>query len=257
MIEMDRLGRFLVIFVLACSILAPGAALAQRFTSEGDANRTQNSDVTGDKNAQQAYLSLKAGMLNDAKRYLTEANPSDPFALFVRAALTPDAVEAADMYKEIVAENPGKPIAREALLQLYKYHYAAGDYKEAHTDYLELRKLSPMMSQLVDPLGFEDTLHLPPTVAKPQPSAAPARPSQTATGDLFTVQVGAFSTPANAQRFASDLKNKGISAAVFTKVDAGRTLYAVSAGTFSTREAAEAYAVDLKRRSINSIVVQR
>ncbi len=254
---MDRLGNLLVVCVIASCILAPGAVFAQRFTSEGGANRPQSAGVSGDRNAEQAYLSLKAGILNDARKYLTGANPSDPFAVFVRAALTPDAAEAADMYKEIVAENPGTPIAREALLQLYKYHYAAGDYRDAHTDYLELRKLSPTMPQLVDPLGFEDTLHLPPTVAKPQASGIAAEPGQPSSGVLFTVQVGAFSTPENAQRFVSDLKNKGVSAAVFTKVDAGRTLYAVSAGTFSTREAAEAYAAELKGRSVNSIVVQR
>ncbi|MCL5268254.1 MAG: SPOR domain-containing protein [Bacteroidetes bacterium] len=255
---MNRVIAFFIVCLVMTFVFRPGAALAQRFSSEDESQKTQGTVITGDQNAQQAYLSLKAGELNDARRYLTEADPSDPFAIFVRAALTPDAVEAADTYKEIIAEYPGKPIAQEALLQLYKYHFAAGDYGDAHTDYLELRKYSPMMTQLVDPLGFEDTLHLPPTVPAPPVSneppkaVGPVRPSI-----LFAVQFGAFSTPQNARSFAATLKDRGISATVFTKVDGNRTLYAVGAGGFSTRAAAEAYAQDLKRRSIDCIVVQK
>ncbi|MCL5035290.1 MAG: SPOR domain-containing protein [Bacteroidetes bacterium] len=255
---MNRVISLLTIGLALAFVLLPGTVRAQRFTSEDKSQKADGMVASGDRNAQQAYLSLKAGDLNDARRYLTESDPSDPFAIFVRAALTPDAVEAVDTYKEIIAEYPGKPIAQQALLQLYKYHFAAGDYGNAHTDYLELRKYTPMMTQLVDPLGFEDTLRLPqPSTALPVSSEQPQPSSPAPPSAMFTVQLGAFSTPENARRFIATLKEQGIQAAVFTKADGSRTLYAVSTGSFSTRSDAEAYAQELKGRSISCIVVQK
>ncbi len=255
---MNRIVASSIPFIAITFLVTAGSAFAQRFTSRSDTDAVKSSVVAGDEKAQEAYLSLKAGNLSDARKFLIEADPSDPFAVFVRAALTPDAVEAADTYREIVAEYPGKPIAQEALLELYKYHYAAGEYAAAHVDYLELQKYPPAMDGIVDPAGFADTLHVPPPVPMPQASAAPASVTPEA-GPMvrFTVQLGAFSTSENARNFAASLKNKGIAADIFTKIDGGKTLYAVSTGDFTTREAADAVARRLKERSISCIVVQK
>ncbi len=253
---MKSSSTLLITLILVIPILGSESAFAQRFTSKSQSQQAQSVDNTADQNAAQAYMALKEGNLDDARKYLAKANSSDPFAMYVRAALTPDAAEAADVYKEIVAENEDKPIAREALLQLYKFHFAAGDYNAAHTDYLELSKF-PMLTQITDPLGFEDSLQTPAPSVKPQlantlPAASPTKESGN-----FAVQVGVFSTPQNARKFMESLRTSGINGAIFTKAESGRTLYAVSAGTFSTRVAAQAFAADLKNRSIDCIVVQR
>ena len=215
-----------------------------------------------------AYTALKAGKLDDARKFLAAVmqNVSDPVAKYVRAALDQNAIEAADIYKEIVAENPGKPIGHDALLQLYKYHFAEGEYKSAHTDYLELQRYSDLpragasTGQLIDPAGFKDSIQTEETFndsqSLPETPAPNAETRPVGCGN-FVVQIGVFSTLENAREFAEQLRTKNVDAIVFTKSEDGKTLYAVSAGTFSTREAAETFASELKNRSINCIVVQK
>ncbi len=224
---------------------------------------------SGDQNADKAYAALKAGNLDDARKFLAAVMPaaaSDPVAMYVRAALDQNAIEAVDIYKEIVAENPGKPIGHDALLQLYKYHFAAGEYKAAHTDYLELQRYPDLSragastGQLIDPAGFKDSIQTGATFNDPQSLSGTNAPhAGNPTGGVaeFVVQTGVFSTLDNAREFAEQLRSKTVDAAVFTKSEDGKTLYAVSAGAFSTREAAETFANELKNRSINCIVVQK
>ncbi len=237
--------------------IAPRQILAQRFTSSGPSRPVVKADTLADYNARLAYDALKAGKLDDARDYLDDADPQDPYAMFVHAALTQDAVTASNMYKEIVAENEGTPIAREALVQLYKYHYAAGEYNSAHRDYVELKKFS-VAPGVPDPLGLRDSLQALPTASPLQQSletrqtdaSAAARPP------VYLVQVGVFTTADNARKFVQSLKMYGVTGTLFTKSDGGRTLYGVSAGSFSSREAADDMAANLKSRSIDCIVVQ-
>ncbi len=228
--------------------------VAQRFSSGDQTGQKSFKADTGFINAEKAYLALKTGNLEDARKYLSLADASNPFSLYVRAGLTQDATEAAGIYKEIVAEYPDKPIAREALLQLYRYHYAAGNYRLAHTDYLQLRKY-PGMTQLSDPAGLKDTLQ----------NTAPSMPTQNtetpppSTSDeptSYSIQLGVFSSQENADRFVAHLKAEDIKASVSSKIGANKTLYVVTTGDFPTREAADTFAADLRNRSIDCIVVQ-
>lgn len=237
-------------------------ALAQRFTVPQVPELNQKADTNVDENAELAYEALKAGKLDDARDYLDDANPESPYALFVRAALTEDGVTAANMYKEIVAENEGTPIAREALIELYRYHYAAGQYAAAHRDYIELQKF-PFPPPVPDPIGLSDSLQNEPAYQAPKPvhaSAAPAAPAKVSPSiqpKVYLVQVGVFTTAGNAHRYVQDLKVYGVAGKVFRKDIGGRTYYAVSAGSFSSRNAAEDMAKDLKSRSVDCIVVEK
>ncbi len=254
---MKSILSFLPGFLLLAFFCVSPQAYAQRFTSSGPSQIDQKTDTLDGGNGALSYEALKAGNLDKARAYLDEANPGDPYAMFVRAALTQDAVTAADMYKEIIAENEGTPIAREALLQLYKYHYAAGDYASAHRDYVELNKFS-MPSPVSDPLGLRDSLQaVPSSQVQSSPPVAPVDTSVTVQSAVYLVQLGVFSTVDNARRFVQQLKAHGINGKMFTKDDGGRTLYGVSAGSFSSRAAADGLAGDLKSRSIDCIVVQR
>ncbi len=246
-----------ILVIMICNV---SPAMAQRFTSQGQSDRPSVRPDTGFINAEKAYLALKAGDLDNARKFLSSADASNPFSMYVRAALTQDATQAAGMYKVIVNEFPNRPIAKEALLQLYRYHYAAGDYRSAHTDYMQLRKY-PGMTQLVDPAGLSDQIPsvkdtvraqtAPPAPVTNQPAQAPEEHPD------FAVQLGVFSTRSNAERFISRMKNDNdIDATISTKSVAGKTLFAVITGDFQTREAAESFASDLRSRSIDCIVVE-
>jgi SPOR domain len=250
--RVNILGLFLV--ALLC---VPGHAFAQRFTSGATQHPVQPADTLADENGRLAYEALEAGKVDEARDYLDDANPQGPYAAFVRAALTKDAITAANMYKEIVAEYRGKAIAREALIRLYKYHYAAGDYSSAHRDYVELKKFSPP-AQLPDPLGLKDSLQLLPAPPDTQSEAAAETVEDSPVAPpTYLVQVGVFTTADNARRFIQNLKMYGITGTLFTKDDGGRTLYGVSAGSFSDRAAAEDMVANLKGRSIDCMVVQK
>lgn len=229
-------------------------ALAQRFASKD--TQTANKPDIGFMNAEKAYLALKAGNLDEARKYLLSADASNPFAMFVRAAFTPDAGQAINIYKVIVNEYPNRPIAREALLQLYKYHYAAGNYRLAHADYLELCKY-PGATQLVDPAGLEDTVQ-----NSAYPASAQVQGPEIQTGstsdqrESFSVQLGLFSTRENAERLVARMKAENIKATVSLRTLAEKKLYTVTTGKFSTREAAENFASHLKSQSIDCIVVK-
>ncbi len=241
--------------MLACAY-APQPAFAQRFTAAGPSQSIERTD-TADRNAQLSYEALKAGKIEEARNYLDEANAESPFAMFVRAALTQNAVTAADIYKEIVAENEGKPIAREALLQLYRYHYAAGDYAAAHQDFVELQKfaLPPPVS---DPLGLKDSLQgISPTEAKQAPVSSTASDSAPVKPVTYLVQVGVFTTEANALKFVEELKVHGVNGRVFKKNFDGRGLFGVSAGAFKSKSAADEMAKELKSRSVSCVVVEK
>jgi hypothetical protein len=257
--------------ILIIMIFGGTEVFAQRFTSEEQMTRPGLKADTGFINAERSYLALKAGDLDNARKYLSLADASNPFAMYVRATLTPDATQASGIYKLIVNEFPDKPIAREALMQLYKYHYAAGDYRLARTDYLQLRKY-PGSTQLTDPAGLSDKMPAEkdtllergvsqnPVVA-PQPpvgvppSTSTQEESPVPSEEGYAVQLGVFSTRANAEKLVTQLRSKNISASVSMKPADGRTLYAVTTGDFRTRDAAETFAARLKSRSIDCIVV--
>lgn len=254
---------WIILFIAVLGFVAlPGTVMAQRFTS-GVTSRLHGKVDKSDENAQLAYEALKSGKLEDARNYLDDANAENPYAMFVRAALTQDGAAAADLYKEIVAENEGTPIAREALIQLYRYHYAAGEYAAAERDYIELQKF-PLPPPVPDPIGLQDSLqsgqafHVaderPPAQASP---SVPSVPTPSAHQTTYLVQVGVFTTADNARRYVQDLKVYGVHGRVFKKDIGGRTFYGVSAGAFSDRSAAEEMAKNLKSRSVNCIVVEK
>ena len=251
--EMKSLLRIAFGVTLFACVVTARVGFAQRFTSAPQGGQT--ADSTYDNKGELAYEALESGNLDDARNYLDAADPGDPYAMFVRASLTSDALTAANMYKEIVAENEGKPIAREALVQLFNYHYAKGDYQAAHSDYLELKKF-PIPPPVSDPIGLRDSLQSAPVVQAPRPQP-PAEEAGKSAPRSFIVQLGVFTTPENAQRYIQKLRTYGVTATVFTKDGGGRTLYGVSAGSFPSRDGAQDLANDLKGRAIDCIVVQR
>lgn len=257
--------KLLLIASVFYALWIPGNAFGQRFTGAGPSTLGPVADTNSDVDGELAFEALRSGKLEDARNYLNGANPESPYAMFVRAALTQDGVTAANMYKMIVAENEGTPIAREALVQLYRYHYATGQYGAAHRDYVELKKfaLPPPVS---DPLGLVDSLQEIPHPQADEPArsfaASTVTPApESAAGQvkpiIYIVQVGVFTTSGNARRFIRDLKAYGVKGNIFPKDISGRALYGVSAGSFSDEGAAQAMVNNLKSRSINAIVVEK
>lgn len=89
------------------------------------------------------------------------------------------------------------------------------------------------------------------------PSSLPKDVAQFAVGK-FTVQVAAYPLEAEAQRMASDLREKGYSAFYVPANVKGQVFYRVSVGQFATQKEAQTYRTDfLAKSKIGSAIVQR
>lgn len=229
----------------------------------GLVNRVSSQTVSssGDKFSLLAYLAYRKGEISLSRAYLDSVRVIDTYAMYVRAALTEDANEAADIYREIVMQNQSQSVSRDALIQLYNYHYAIGDYRTAHLDYLSLQKF-PLMHQVRDPAGLSDTLPQLNNENVERELSARLQNNEVAhnleeADNHFVVQVGIFSTKKNALQFVENLAQKGLKCNVFEKIIEGKSFYAVSAGMFAGREAADTFAASLRARSINCFVVKK
>ena len=89
------------------------------------------------------------------------------------------------------------------------------------------------------------------------PSSLPKDVAQFAVGK-FTVQVASYADEGEAQRMASDLKNKGYSAFYVPANIKGKTWFRVSVGQFATQKEAQAYRTELvSKAKVGSAIVQK
>lgn len=79
-------------------------------------------------------------------------------------------------------------------------------------------------------------------------------PSSTARAELYSVQVGAFSARANAEKVAADIERIPADATVAASSSDGRTVYRVLSGVFETRAAADEHADMLAARGFHTYV---
>lgn len=89
------------------------------------------------------------------------------------------------------------------------------------------------------------------------PSSLPKDVAQFAVGK-FTVQVASYADEAEAQKMASDLKNKGYSAFYIPANIKGKTWFRVSVGQFATQKEAQSYRTELLGKAkVSSAIVQK
>lgn len=89
------------------------------------------------------------------------------------------------------------------------------------------------------------------------PSSLPKDVAQFAVGK-FTIQVAAYAEEAEAQKMASNLKNKGYSAFYFPANVRGKTWYRVSVGQFATQKEAQTYKNEFMNKSkMDHAIVQK
>lgn len=89
------------------------------------------------------------------------------------------------------------------------------------------------------------------------PSSLPKDVAQYTAGK-FTVQVASYADEAEAQKYASDLKNKGYSAFYIPANIKGKTWFRVSVGQFTTQKEAQSYRSELVNKAqVGSAIVQK
>lgn len=196
--------------------------------------------------------------------------PNDPGVLYVQALVTKDGAEAARIYQSVVDNFPKSKYADASLYRLYQFYYALGLYRTADLKLAQLRQEYPgsqylTKSGVVDPASLKEE---PEAAPQQEPPAVPVREEATAAVpaaaapaipvSAFTLQAGAFSTLANAEKQKALFEKLGYDVEMITKVKDTKTLYVVRVGSYASVDAARAKAAEIKKsQKIDCMVVPR
>jgi cell division septation protein DedD len=233
--------------------------------------------------AQEADVEKYIGMVNNGRveevrgeiPALLARYPNDPGVLYLQALVTKDGAEAARIYQSVVDNFPKSKYADASLYRLYQFYYALGLYRTADLKLAQLRQEYPgsrylTKSGVVDPASLKEEGEGVPQPETPSP-AAPAQekagseaaavtpaPAAAIPASGFTLQAGAYSTQANAEKQKALFEKLGYDVEMITKVKDTKTLYVVRVGSYPTVEAARVKAAEIKKnQKIDCMVVTR
>jgi len=233
----------------------------------------------GQESEVQKYLSMvNSGQAYEVRKEvpaLLAKYPNDPGVLYVQALVTKDGAESARVYQSIVDNFPKSAYADASLYKLYQFYYALGLYRTADLKLKQLQQEYPKSKYLaksgvVEPGSLPEESEVAPPVpdagevapsvapaaGESQPPPGPAPTSVTPTG--FTLQTGAFSAQANAEKQKAFFGGLGYSVELITKVRDTKTLYVVLVGSFTSYDAAKSRAAEIKKQhKIDCMVVSR
>ncbi len=223
---------------------------------------------TIDERIKSLLAQIEKGQVEDARKRLPDLiamQPNNPGVLYLQGRLASNGTEGMKSYQSIVDNFPKSEWADDALYAIYQYYYALGLYKTANLKLQELKKEYPASPFASDtpPVAAthltEETVNLPKkemtvisesTKAVEPPVVQPPEP--------YTLQVGAFSTVANAEKQKNLFEELGMTVEVTNKVRGGRSLYLVWVGSFRTADEAKEAGKDIKKKHrIDSIIVER
>jgi cell division septation protein DedD len=193
---------------------------------------------------------------------------NNPGVMYLQAVLTPDGTDAAKIYQNIVDNFPKDEWADDALYRLYQYYASVGLYKTAEQKLAQLKMEYPFSayaSESAAPAASrpqsKPAVPSTPPAAEPEhdqapPMASPAPvPKYSAS---FTVQVGAFSTLANAEELKRKFEKEGYTSNIFTITRNTQKLHKVWVGEFQSLEETRRFAAEIKKKfGLDAIVVSR
>lgn len=191
---------------------------------------------------------------------------NSPELLYLQGRLASDGIEAVKFYQSVVDNFPKSDYADEALYRIYQYYYALGLYRTAEKKLAQLKSGYPNSRFAAGgagpklPIREEATVKLPEkeaaVVDTPAPAAERTIPQESP--KPYTLQVGAFSTLANAEKQKGIFEDTGYKAEITNKVRSGRSLHLVWVGSFGDADEAKRVAKEIKAKyKIDSIVVQK
>ncbi|OLD70145.1 MAG: hypothetical protein AUI33_08480 [Ignavibacteria bacterium 13_1_40CM_2_61_4] len=199
------------------------------------------------------YISLlDRGQTDEVRRALPDLvtkYPNTAGLLFLQGRLASDGTEAVKFYQGIVDNFPRSEYADNALYRIYQY------WRDSPASSFITGKPPALL-----PAREEAAINLPQkeraiseTLSTTAPeSRAPESPKP------YTLQVGAFSTMANAEKQKVFFEERGYSSEITDKVRAGRSLHLVWVGNFRNADEASHQGKEIKSKyKIDSIVVEK
>jgi septal ring-binding cell division protein DamX len=219
--------------------------------------RAQNADAEVTK----CLTMLQNGQTDQVKAEvpsLLSKYPNNPGVLYLQAQTTSEGAEAVRIYQSIVDNFPSSTWAPEALFRVYQFYYALGLYRTAEMKMAQLKKAypaSPHATGTPEP----ETGNLPEDKAPPQPPLTSAAADTQGTSSLlFTLQVGAYTTQANAEKQKSFFEERGYTVDMISRVKENRSLFLVLVGRYPSADDAKAKGAEIRAKfHIDSIVTTR
>lgn len=177
-----------------------------------------------------------------------------PGVLYLQGVLTTDGTEAVKIYQSIVDNFPKSEWADDALYKLYQYYYSIGLYKTGDQKLAQLKQEYPFSAYAAKEEGEEQPKQSPPETPVKLKPPGPVEKYPT----TFTVQVGAFSTLANAEELKAKFERESYSSNIFTIVNNGKKLHKVWVGEFHSYDEAKRFTSEIRKKfNLESIVVSR
>ena len=203
-----------------------------------------------------------------------------PELFYLQGRLEANGLEAVKLYQSVVDNFPKSDYADASLYRISQYYYATGLYQSADSEMARLKHDYPQSPYLTasnenipaaqptvdkaaasqvaaspkqdDEVRTEDNK----SVAPVQPAVAPTK-SAARTAN-FSLQVGAFSTSANASKQKAFFEKRGYHVEVSNRVMEKKGLFLVWVGAFRTSDDAKREAAQIKNKyKISSMVVER
>jgi cell division septation protein DedD len=223
-----------------------------------------------DADVKRYIAKLEQGQTEEVKKILPDLAakyPNNPAVLYLQGRLSTNGNEAVKFYQTIIDNFPKNEWADDALFSSYQYYTATGLYKTADLKFQQLKKEYPnspfiagksatSMPQQDEPVAKIS----PPDIAaaSPETTKQSEPPQQIETPEPYTLQVGAYSTVANAEKQRVFFENLGVNVEITNKVRGGRSLYLVWAGSFKSADEAKEFGKEIKKKhKIDSIVVEK
>jgi len=193
--------------------------------------------------------------------------PNNPGILYIQGLLTEDGTEAVRIYQSIVDNFPRSEWADAALYKAYQFYYSLGLYRTAELKLNQLKADYPGSKYLAQVAGVR-TQNLPEERVPPQqqvqqrpdsvlpptgPGSVPGRGQE-----RFMLQVGAYTTMANAERQKRYFQELGYPVEILSKVKDSRSLFTVLVGNYRTYDEAKAKGGEIRQKyNVNSFVISR
>ena len=196
--------------------------------------------------AQPGLQAYDRGDLQAVREYLLNAQNETAETLFLRAAITADADSAVEMYRKMVLSYPESPISQRALDRIRQYFYAQGKYDQAAEFEKALKGYRPPKSQLEPAGALSCGLKQEADTAM----ASESLPDTLAPAKIvgYYLQIGAFSSSANADKLKSTLQKAGYQVEIVGAGQSASRLHAVRVMGFSTEKDALAAAQELRQK---------
>lgn len=227
-----------------------------------------------DEEVRAAIEKIDKGQADQIKKQLPELvskYQNTAGIMYLQGRLSSDGIEAVKFYQGVVDNFPKSEWADDALYRIYQYYYSLGLYRTADLKIQQLRKEYPRSEYLTgkpetkQSEGEEKPVKLPQKEIVTTDSQEIQKPSKvvdqasTSTSlEPYTVQVGAFSGIAGAEKQKKLFDDLGYRVEITNKIRNGRSMYLVWIGSFKTLEDARAMVKEIKKKyKIDSLIIER